>query len=58
MEEVSDVTGQYNRPLSQLEVFHAKCALVAPCEENIIVGALVKTEDAKLSLPIYLLLLL
>ena len=50
VEKVSDVAGQRDRLLPRLKVFHAKCTLIAPYEENIIVGALVETEDTKLSL--------
>ena len=50
VEKVSDVAGQRDRLFPWLEVFHAKCTLIASLEENFIVGALVETEDTKLSL--------
>ena len=58
VEEVSNVAGQRDHLLPRLKVFHAKCALVAPYEENFIKDTLVETENRKLSLLIYLLLLL
>ena len=49
VEKVSDVAGQRDRLFPWLEVFHAKCTLIAPFEEIIIVGALVKSQNTKLS---------